>query len=256
MPTFQGVFATTVNYPYSNVEYVNRTNEGFSVIENLLSPEKFGNLLYTPKRIINKWKNYLATASIFNKIGSLRNRYFRNNGNLTTRFQGETINTIEKEDILNTDLGEGVLTPFLYAAKLLVPYNNMVSIMNAIDTVNDDNSIAGFIRCIDPNNRVIKLYPKKLEYIPSTEVLTLLGEERNEGEGVNIIITSGVITVNEVGYDVENLSSPFYENDGDYFKIYDKDKLPIINPTKYTDITVNGLTFGSSSDLLNYLLNT
>mgnify|MGYP003637096091 CR=1 FL=1 len=256
VPTFQGVFATTVNYPYSNVEYVNRTNEGFSVIENLLSPEKFGNLLYTPKRIINKWKNYLATASIFNKIGSLRNRYFRNNGNLTTRFQGETINTIEKEDISNTDLGEGVLTPFLYGTKLLVPYNNMVSIMNAIDTVNDDNSIAGFIRCIDPNNRVIKLYPKKLEYIPSTEVLTLLGEERNEGEGVNIIITSSVITINVVGYDVENLSSPFYENDGDYFKIYDKDKLPIINPTKYTDITVNGLTFGSSSDLLNYLLNT
>ena len=91
--------------------------------------------------------------------------------------------------------------------------------------------------------------------MPSTNELTLTGEERYEGEGITIVTSSDTIIINEVGYDVDELSSPFYEYDGDYFKIYDVNLRPVINPTKYDEITVNGNTFESSEDLLGYLVD-
>ena len=255
LPLFVGATFTEVSYFYSNVNLVNRTNEGLILFENLIEGDNYSNLKYSIKRNIQTWKPYLATASKFNPDGTFRNTYFKDNGLCITQFNDEAEPIQEGSDILNIDLGDGILTPYLYETKLLVPYNDMVALLNSIDTINDDDTIAGFIRCIDTNERVIKLYPQKLEYIPSTEVLTLTGEQRNEGEGVDIVISGEIVSVNEVGYAIANLDEPFYEFDGDYFKIYDQNRLPIINPTKYNDITVNGLSFDSSSDLLGYLIN-
>lgn len=252
--TFTGESFTKVEYPYTNVLYTNRTNQGLEFSDNLLNADNYSNLRYSIKRNIETWKPYLATASISHD-GTFRNTLFKDNGEAITRFEGETNNIQEDTDILNTDLGDGFLTPVMYETRLLAPFSDMSSVLDAIDMVNEDNSIGGFIRCIDNNGKVIKLYPSKLDYVPSTETLTLTGEERNEGKGVDITINGSTVTINEVGYDLDVLSEPFYEFDGDYFKIYDKDKLPIINPTKYTDITVNGLTFDSSSELLGYLSN-
>ena len=253
--SFEDLAFTIVSYPYTNVKYTNRTNEGLVYFENLLNGDNYSNLKYSIKRNIKTWFPYLQTASI-NKLGTFRNTYFKNNGICVTRFEDETENVTENANILNVDLGEPILTPFKYKTILLVSFNDMVNLINALNTINEDKTIGGFIRCIDNNERVIRLYPKKLEYIPSTEVLTLTGEERFEGSGVDIVISGSLVTINEVGYAIEILSEPFYEYDGDYWKIYDKDKLPIINPTKYTDITVNGLSFDSSSELLGYLVDS
>jgi hypothetical protein len=254
VPTFTGSVFTEVEFPYSNVFWTNRTNEELVFAENLLNSDNFANLKYSIKRNMETWKPYLATASIAAN-GTLRNTYFKDNGSCITRFSGESENIQENANIDNVDLGDAFLTPFIYETRLLVPYNEMRAVLDAINTINEDDTIGGFIRCIDNNGKVIKLYPKKLEYVPSTETLTMTGEERYEGDGVNIVINGDNIIVNKAGYDESQLSEVWYEFDGDYFKIYDIDKLPIINPTRYDFITVDGQTFDSSIDLLGYLVN-
>lgn len=254
-PTFTGETFTEVEYPYTSVAFVNRTNEGLEFFDNLINGDDYSNLRYSIKRNIKTWQPYLATASKFIPNKEFKNTYFKDNGECITRFVGESENIQENASILNTELSEAIITPYLYETRLLAPFDQMTALINAIDTVNEDNSIGGFIRCIDNNGKVIRLYPNKLDYLPSTETLTLTGEERFDGEGVNIVISGDTVTINEVGYDVDVLSDPFYEFDGDYFKIYDLNRLPVINPTRYDDITVNGLNFNSSQELLNYLVN-
>ena len=171
--SFSGeVKSTKVNYPYNNVQYVNRTNEGLVFAENLLNSENYSNLRYSIKRNMFTWFPYLSTASI-DEAGTFRNTYFKDNGICTTRFDGEPENIVENANILNVDFGEGILTPFKYETRLLVGFSDMVALMDSLNTINEDKTIAGFIRCIDNNDKVIKLYPQKLEYIPSTETLTV-----------------------------------------------------------------------------------
>ena len=252
--TFEGTSYTEVEYPYTNVLFTNRTNEGLVFFDNLLNGDNYANLKYSIKRNIDTWKPYLATASKFKPDGTFRNTYFKDNGECTTQFNDEPLPITEDADITNENLGNGLITPYLYTTRLLVPFDAMSNVLTALDTVNADNSIGGFIRCVDNKGKVIKLYPTKLDYIPSTETLTLTGEERNDGNGVSIELSGDNVIINEVGYPLDTLSSPFYEFDGDYFKIYDANKLPVINPTRFDQVTVDGLTFDSVSDLLGYLV--
>lgn len=239
---YQGVSLNEVDYPLQNVQYTNMTNEGFTVINNVLNPDKYSNLLYTPKRNILHWESYIKTASKYKPNGSFRNRYFRNNGELETQYTGETEITIEKADILNDDLETAILTPMLYETRLVVPYSDAVDMLNKVDVINSDDTIGGFIRCVNNNNRVLKLYPKKIEYEPATETMTLTGEERDEGIGVSITTSDGIIYINEVGYDI-NTGYDWYEFNNEYLQIFDNDNLPIINPTRYDNVTINGETF-------------
>ena len=250
--SFTGESLTTVEYPFTNVQYTNRTNEGFTLIENVLSPDRYSNLLYTPKRNLKHWESYIKTASKYKPNGSFRNRYFKSNGELTTQFTGETTPTVEAADIPNSELNEAILTPYIYETRLVVAYEDMVNALTLLETINEDDSIGGFFRCINNNGRVLKLYAKKLEYEPATETLLLTGEERDEGDTVTI--TSGTpITINEVGYDI-NTSYEWYESNNDYLVLFDNNNLPIINPTHYENVVIDGETFDSIELLLQKLI--
>lgn len=235
---------TQVDYPFDNVQYTNRTNEGFQVIQNLLNSDKFSNLLYTTKRNIKEWYNYLATVCIFKQNGVFRNSFFKNNGALVTRFQGEDENTTENANVNVSDLGTPILTAKEYELTLVADFDNIVSLLNAVKTVNPDGTIGGFIRAIDNNGKVIKGYPKQLEYNPSSETLKATLEERNEGNNVVITTTNG-LTINEVGYNIDT-SLTWFEITNDYLVIYDFNNMPIINPTRYDFVIVDGIVYTSA----------
>jgi hypothetical protein len=254
-PTFSGETFTEVSYPFTNVLLTNRTDEGLIFFDNLINGDDFSNLRYSIKRNIKHWHPYLATASRFNPDGTFKNTYFRNNGQCITRFDGEPANIQENSNILNVDLGNPILTPYNYNTRLLVPFTSMVDVMNKINLINEDKTIAGFIRCIDTNDKVVRLYPSKLEYNPSTETMTLTGEQRFDGVGVDITINSNEIVINEVGYNTQDLAQVWYEITDDYLVIYDVNNMPVINPTRFDNVTVDGNTFASAIDLMNYLVN-
>ena len=253
-PSQSGGFFTEVAYFYTNVLFTNRTNEGLVFAENLLNSDNFSNLKYSIKRNINRWSSYINTASI-SETGEFKNTYFKDNGECTTRFDDESENVIEDADIPNSSLDDPILTTDEYSTRLLVPFNDMGTVLDAINTVNTDKTISGLIRCVDTNDKVIKLYPKSLEYLPSTETLNLVGEQRFESDTLTIVVSSSTWIINEVGYTEDQLSDPIFEFDGNYLKIYDANGLPIINPTKFDKVEVDGLTFGSAIDLMNYLSN-
>ena len=254
VPSFTGSSFTQVSYFYSNVSLVNRTDEGLIFFENLIEGDNYSNLRYSIKRNLKTWFPYLATATKFSPTGTFRNTYFKDNGSCITRFNGETANIEEKANILNADFGTALLTPFLKMTRLVAPFEDMINVMNGIDTITN-NTIGGFIRCIDNKGKVIKLYPKDLEYLPSTETLSLTGEERFEDNLLILTLSGSSLIVNQVGYDINTLNNAWFEFDGDYLNIYDTNGLPITNITKYDKVQVNGQIFDSAINLMNYLTN-
>lgn len=247
--SFTGVVITKVEYPFSNVLYTNRTNEGFTDVEGIISGDKSSNLRYTPKRNIKKWSSYLSSAVLWCEQ-KLTNSYFKFNqyttNGLSTQLETEIELLNEKSDL---ELTTPLLSANEYDVKLVVGFDTMVDVLNKLDTINDNNSIGGFIRCYDPNNRVIKGYIKKLEYEPATETLTATLEERFESELIEITKTEDSIVVNDVLYN--NVANDFewYEFNNDFFIIFDENKAPIINPTIYSNISLNGVVYDSVQEL-------
>ena len=254
-PTFTSTgVITTINYPLTGVAYTNRTNEGFELIEGVLNPDKFSNLRYTIKRNMKTWYSYLATCSKYVQDLVFRNTYFKNNGDLETRYEGETESVIENANINTIDFGEGILTPNIYKIRLVVPFEDAVNIINAIKTINDDDTIGGFIRTKTNTGRVLKGYFQELEYEPGTETLTATLEERNEGEFVSITTEGDSVLINEVGYDLQTDISKAYDISNDYLVLYDINNVEIINPTRYDKVSVNGEFFDTSILLAQKLI--
>lgn len=244
---------TEVKYFYTGVDYINRTNEGFTLIENLLNPDNFSNLKYTIKRNLKHWYSYLATSSKFWIDKALRNTEFKNNGELTTQYEGESEATIEIANVNNIDLGNPILTENLYKTRLVVDYETMVGILNALNTINEDDTIGGFIRTFNNIGKVLKLYPQKLEYEPATETLTLTGEQKYESEIIDIYSLDGFIYIDDVPY-VINTDLDWFDISNDYLVIYDNNNLPIIDPTNYANVTVKGELSGSNIELSEKLI--
>lgn len=251
-PTSIGQQITKIEYALNNVEFTNRTNEGLVYSENLLNSDNFSNLRYSIKRNMKEWFSYLATSYSFLSLKEMKNTYFKNNGDAETRFSDESEIVIENANV--TDLTNPVLTANVFETKLICSFENAVSIIQGMKTINTDNTIGGFIRTFDNNGKVIKGYPSKLDYEPSTETLTATLEERYESDLMTIVKVGDIITVNEIGYDVKELRSVWYEIHTDYLTLFDIKGIPLNNPTKYDKVSVNGFTFNNSIELSEKLI--
>lgn len=244
-----GVSLTEVEYPFDNVLYTNRTNEGFDIIENLLNPDKFSNLKYTIRRILYNWERYLSTCSSF-ITDPIKNTMFKNNGLLKTQFNGGPI-YIENEEISLSSLQERILSPRVYEVSVIADYDKVLEIISKYQNI---DSAGGFIRVQGAKGDVKKLYPQKLSYSWVDELLTIVGEERREPDFVTITKSGSIIFVDEVGYNIDELLEVIYEANGDYFTLLDNSKRKIINFTKYDRFIVEGQTFDNSTDLAQALI--
>jgi len=246
---------TEVSYPYDNVLYTNRTNEGFSIVDGIISPDKSANLRYTPKRNLLEWERYFASAVLFTN-NKLKNSEYKVNqyttDGLSTQLETETELLNEKAKL---ELNNPLLSANEYNLTLVVSFTQMVDLLNKLNTINEDDSIGGFIRCYNPNYRVIKGFIKKLDYEPATERLNVTLEELYETELIEITSSNGDITINNVLYDVVTNDYSWFEFNGDYFIIFDSDGAPIINPTLYSNISFNGVIYDNVTDLNQVLLD-
>lgn len=250
-----GVSLTEVSYPLDNVLFTNRTNEGFAEIDGIISSEKSSNLKYTPKRNLLEWETYLASAILFTN-NQLKNSYYKVNQytttGLETRLNTETVNLIEKD---NLELNNPILSAKEYDLTLVASFNDMVTLLNALNTINDDDTIGGFLRCYNPDYRVIKGFVKKLDYEPATEKLTVTLEELYQSDIIEITTNGNSITVNDVNYNNVINGYSWFEFNGDYFIIFDSDNAPIIEPTIYSKISFNGVIYDSVIELNQALLD-
>jgi len=250
-PSFEGDGFIKTEYPLNNVNYVNRTNEGFTEILNLSSGDNFSNLRYSIKRNMNYWSSYLKTASKYKPSGIIQNTFFKNNGLVSTKYGSETVATIEGANINVTDLSDAILSPMFYKTKVVAEFETVKTLLDNLATQK------GFIRVVDTNNRVLKIHPTKLDYEWVTNLLTIEGEQRNESDFVTIdTIGTELININEVGYDSIILKRNWFKIDGFFVTLYDFNNIPLINPTRIEKIKVNGVTYTNAvnlSDAINGL---
>lgn len=246
---------TSVSYYYDNVLYTNRTNEGFTLINGLDAPDKFSNLRYTIKRNLKHWYSYFATVGRFALNKTFRNTKFINNGELETKYGTETLSTIENANVDVVDFGTPILTSNIYNLKLPANYDEVVSTLNAMNIINSDNTIGGFIRTISQSGKVLRLYPQKLEYEPANENLSITGEQKHDNEFLEVYTENGNIIINDVSYDLLTDTYDWYEINGDYLTLFDNNNMPLVNPTRYDLVSINGQFSNNPIELSEKLIN-
>lgn len=244
--------ALILDYPLTQVMFTNRTNEGFTLIENIQSGDNFSNLLYTIKRNMQYFYPYFKTACKFTPNGRIKNTYFKSNGEATTQYLGgETYK--ENETILVSDLGNAILSPYKYSTTLVADFENVLNTLIEMQEISG-NSIGGFIRMMDNNFRVMKVYPTKLDYTWATNELKIDGEELQESEFLEVNKIGNLIYINEVGYEQDILYPITLRTEGDSVQIMDKRGVGLHNKINFKKVRVNSNIFSNIVELSEALL--
>jgi hypothetical protein len=243
-PSNDGIRLTKYTYEIKKetIPLTNRTNEGFTSVLNLISPDKYSNLRYSVERNIrNFYNNYLATVNLYWKDKVLKNTFYKNNGDCETEYNGLRVK--EKEDWIPTD---PIVTPYMYENVIFanVDFSKFISLQNQIRTRR------GFIRAIDNNKRVLKLYPIKMSYENKTRQLTISGQEKFESVYMTIVKQNGIITVNNE----TKLRKLKYKIEDDYYIVlYDLENYKLYNRVVWDKISVNGAIPETIEILKNWL---
>lgn len=214
------------------IPLTNRTNQGFNVVLNLISPDRYSNLRYSVQRNIrNYWNRFLATVNIYHKDKVLKNTFYKNNALCETEYAGLRI--VEKEDWIPTD---PIVTPYMYEDVVFanVDFEKVIMLWNNLRVQR------GFIRTIDNNKRVLKLYPIKMSYEVKSRQLTLSGQEKFEKAYLEIVKSSGIITINnetrlrKLTYDAVSL-----ERDN-LVILFDLERQRLYNGIYWDKVSING----------------
>jgi hypothetical protein len=220
-------YTYTINQ--ATIPLTNRTNQDFAYVLNLINPDKYSNLRYSVERNIrNYWNRFLATVNLYHKTTPIRNTYYKNNGACETGYAG--LNIVEKEDFIPDN---PIVTPSMYEDVIFanVDFSDFLDLQTQIRTKR------GFIRTIDNNRRVLKLYPIKMSYENKSRQLTLSGQEKFEPAYLTISNENGIILVNnetrlrKIRYSVE---------EGNKIVLFDLERQRLYNPVFWDEVSING----------------
>ena len=208
------------NYVLIGVNYTNRTNEGFGLIEGVENPQNYSNLRFTLKRILNKWSSILSIASQYLPNKELKVTEIKVNNKLETRLTSETKTIVDFEPILTNDIiNDKFLNGKVYTYKVFSRFDSMLELANNV------RNTAGFVRILTSENEVVKGFINKMNYkINSQELdLTLFGKYEND-----VIELSNYIS--QIGtFEVVN----------DFVTIYDVNGLKLFNTNYLTNFSIN-----------------
>ena len=225
-----GIRSTKYQYTIDDafIPYTNRTNQGIDSIFNLNAGDKYSNLRYSVARNIkNFWNSYLATCNIFWKTVTIKNTWYKNNGECTTSIGGVILK--EKDDILPSN---PIVTPFMYSDVTFkgIDFVDFINLQNAIRTQR------GFIRFIDNNRRVVKLYPTEVEYSLLEKQLDIKGEEKFEPIFMTLVTDPNYILINNE----TRIDSIKYEIKNEKLYVYDATRQLLYNGVYWFNVSVNG----------------
>jgi len=240
-----GELVFTIDYPLTNVQYVTRTNQGLIFSENLPSADKFGNLRYSIKRNMRFWYAYLATAGKFIVDKSIKNTFFRNNGDCTTQFTGEPAPIKENAPILIQDI-----TDYKILNQNIINTTVTATFDDARALIAKSQNDRGFVRVQDQEGRIIKGYIKKFDHNWKYNELKLTLEEKNESDFLVIDYSDGSLTINEVGYPRKIVTQKMYNIFNGFIQFFDENNINLCNRTYFDKVKYNGVIYNSIDELL------
>ncbi len=223
------------------IPYTNYTNQDFTSILNLNSGDNYSNLRRSVRRNINQyWNSYLASCNLYWKDKPLQNNWYKNNPLCETTYNGNTV--IEGAQI---NPNNPILTPVLYNDIVFanVDFADFVTLQNNI------RSQRGFIRTIDNNKRVIKVYPIDIKYSLSDRNLNVKGEEKFEPSSMTISTEFNFILINNETRVYEVIA----EIKQNKLYIYDANRQLLYNPVYWMEVSINGAFASSIEELKEWL---
>jgi hypothetical protein len=239
-----GIRSTSYSYILDKdfIPFTNYTNQGITAF-NLQANESYSNLRYSIGRnIFNYWKEYIATCNLYWKDKEVINSWYKNNPTCTTVYQGKTI--IEAEPF-NTSLIKPILSPFLYNQLIFanVEFEDYVELIKQIRTRR------GFIRFIDNNKKVIRVYPIDIKWGVEKKELTIKGEEKYEPTYMTID-TSNLFTLINNETRIMNITWDIVD---DKLTLYDSNRFRLYNPVWWNEVSINGAKPISVAQLKEWL---
>lgn len=239
-----GVRLTKYTYQIKQetIPLTNRTNEGFTAITNLIAPEKYSNLRYSVERLIRKyWDRFLATCNLSHADEELTNTYYKNNGKCETEYAG--LRVTEKENFIPLD---PILTRFMYEGVVFANVD-MADVKTLYDNVRTQR---GFIRTIDHNKRVLKLYPMKMSYENKSRKLTISGQEKFQKAYLTIVKENSIITVND---ETKLRKLNYRVEEGNKIALYDLENFKLYNSVYFNKVSINGYVSETLEELKSLL---
>ena len=216
-------------------------SEGFNFIDGINNTEDYANLRYSLKRNISRFYNqYLATANLWAKK-QIKNTFYKNNPNAILNYEGFT--TTESESFTPST---PILSTYKHKITLITDFATYKNLENKI------RSERGFIRLVDKEDFVLKLYPQELTFVNSGDLgkLTIIGEEKYESSLINI-------SQNELPYvtinDYYRTTRIKYSERNEKFYIFDDNSRLLFKPTFWHKITVNGKNANNKQELIEWL---
>lgn len=213
----------------TDVPFTLYTNKGITNINGLNAPDNYGNLRFSLKRsIINYWQNDLATSNMWWKDTTLKNSWYKNNGDCEFTYNGITTN--EKQEFIPES---PVISSFIYEDVIIAN----VSFKKFLQWRASLRVNRGYIRTIENNNRVLKLFVTDFKYNPKEKTITITGEEKYQPEKMTIstannrILINNEYTLNRLKYEVKNTN---------LICIYDSKRQLLYNPVYWNTISING----------------
>jgi hypothetical protein len=209
------------------VPFTNRTSQGFSSIANLNAPDNYSNLRYSIRRNIhNYYQPYLASCNLYHKDVTVKNSWYKNNGECITVYNDIALKENEEFIPLNP-----ILSPFMYDNIIFsnVEFTDFIALQTAI------RSDRGYIRTIDNNNRVIKIYPVTMKYEILSKELTIKAEEKYEPKTMTISTANKYILINNETY-VQSIDWELRDNK---LFIYDNRRQLLYNGVFFNNVAIN-----------------
>ncbi len=198
--TGNGTRVTSITYtiPINQVQYINATTEGFVDISGINSPETFSNMKYSIRRNIeNFYLPYLHTCNTYAKVPIKNTNYIYNTAFKGTYtpfgFPSYTTTGSTLTEVQEITPKNPILTPYMYNDIVFadVSFSDFLKIQDGCRTYK------GYIRCIDNNDIVIKVYPTRMVYNILSRELRVTGEEKFEPVDMTLRSSDNFIVINE-----------------------------------------------------------
>jgi hypothetical protein len=223
------------------VPFTNYTNQGFSETSGLNAAESYSNRRYSIARNIDSfWKSYLATCNLYQNTKEVKKTVYKNNPDYTAKY-----NDIKLREGDNLLPNNPILSPELYNDVVFknVEFEDFISLHNSI------RSNRGFIRAIDNNEKVIKLFPVDMDYSLKEKELIIKAEEKFEPTYMTILSYPDYIIINSE----TRVLALKWEIVADKLYLFDENRYRLYNGVFWFEVSVNGAIPNSLSQLEEWL---